>query len=40
MSMKEELKQMRQYLMTGVSYMIPVVVIGGVLIASHTSTNQ
>ncbi|WP_346356259.1 PTS fructose transporter subunit IIC [Azotosporobacter soli] len=32
--MKDELKQMRQYLMTGVSYMIPIVVIGGVLIAA------
>lgn len=31
--MREELKNMRQYLMTGVSYMIPIVVIGGVLIA-------
>ena len=29
----EELKRMRQYLMTGVSYMIPFVVIGGVFIA-------
>lgn len=29
----EELKQARQHLMTGVSYMIPIVVIGGVLIA-------
>jgi fructose PTS system EIIBC or EIIC component len=29
----EELQRVRQYLMTGVSYMIPVVVIGGVLIA-------
>jgi PTS system fructose-specific IIC component len=32
--MSEELKKIRQYLMTGVSYMIPIVVIGGVLIAS------
>lgn len=31
--MSEELKNIRQYLMTGVSYMIPIVVIGGVLIA-------
>jgi fructose-specific PTS system IIC-like component len=31
--MKEELKRWREYLMTGVSYMIPIVVIGGVLIA-------
>lgn len=31
--MKEELKRLREYLMTGVSYMIPIVVIGGVLIA-------
>ncbi|HHY80104.1 MAG TPA: PTS fructose transporter subunit IIC [Thermoanaerobacter sp.] len=31
--MKEELKRIREYLMTGVSYMIPIVVIGGVLIA-------
>ncbi|ERK31308.1 PTS fructose transporter subunit IIC [Clostridium intestinale] len=31
--MKEELKRFREYLMTGVSYMIPIVVIGGVLIA-------
>jgi fructose PTS system EIIBC or EIIC component len=31
--MKGELKKVRQYLMTGVSYMIPIVVIGGVLIA-------
>ena len=31
--MKGELKRVRQYLMTGVSYMIPIVVIGGVLIA-------
>ncbi|MDN5332643.1 MAG: fructose system or component [Tepidanaerobacteraceae bacterium] len=31
--MKDELKKIREYLMTGVSYMIPVVVIGGVLIA-------
>lgn len=31
--MVKELKKLRQYLMTGVSYMIPVVVIGGVLIA-------
>ncbi len=31
--MKEELKRIRVYLMTGVSYMIPIVVIGGVLIA-------
>lgn len=31
--MKEELKHLREYLMTGVSYMIPIVVIGGVLIA-------
>lgn len=31
--MNEELKNLRQYLMTGVSYMIPIVVIGGVLIA-------
>lgn len=31
--MNEELKNVRQYLMTGVSYMIPIVVIGGVLIA-------
>ncbi|SNX54326.1 PTS system IIC component, Fru family [Thermoanaerobacterium sp. RBIITD] len=31
--MKEELKRVREYLMTGVSYMIPIVVIGGVLIA-------
>ncbi|VBB06632.1 phosphotransferase system eiic [Lucifera butyrica] len=29
----DELKRIRQYLMTGVSYMIPFVVIGGVLIA-------
>lgn len=29
----EELKKARQHLMTGVSYMIPIVVIGGVLIA-------
>lgn len=29
----DELKRMRQYLMTGVSYMIPFVVIGGVFIA-------
>lgn len=29
----EELKKVREYLMTGVSYMIPIVVIGGVLIA-------
>ena len=28
-----EVKNVRQYLMTGVSYMIPGVVIGGVLIA-------
>jgi fructose-specific phosphotransferase system IIC component len=28
-----ELKKMRQYLMTGVSYMIPIVVIGGVFVA-------
>jgi fructose PTS system EIIBC or EIIC component len=31
--MKEELKRVREYLMTGVSYMIPIVVIGGVLVA-------
>ncbi|WP_378954190.1 PTS fructose transporter subunit IIC [Pelosinus sp. sgz500959] len=31
--MNQELKNIRQYLMTGVSYMIPIVVIGGVLIA-------
>lgn len=31
--MKEELKRIREYLMTGVSYMIPIVVVGGVLIA-------
>lgn len=31
--MKEELKRIREYLMTGVSYMIPIVVIGGVFIA-------
>ncbi|MCX7694357.1 MAG: PTS fructose transporter subunit IIC [Caloramator sp.] len=31
--MKEELKKIREYLMTGVSYMIPIVVIGGVFIA-------
>ncbi|MDD7795002.1 PTS fructose transporter subunit IIC [Clostridium sp. 'White wine YQ'] len=31
--MKEELKRLREYLMTGVSYMIPIVVIGGVFIA-------
>lgn len=31
--MKDELKKLREYLMTGVSYMIPIVVIGGVLIA-------
>lgn len=31
--MNQEFKNMRQYLMTGVSYMIPIVVIGGVLIA-------
>ncbi|MBL4935666.1 PTS transporter subunit EIIC [Clostridium sp. YIM B02515] len=31
--MKQELKRLREYLMTGVSYMIPIVVIGGVLIA-------
>ncbi|WP_461205630.1 PTS fructose transporter subunit IIC [Clostridium sp. DL1XJH146] len=31
--MKNELKNLRGYLMTGVSYMIPMVVIGGVLIA-------
>jgi fructose-specific PTS system IIC-like component len=31
--MKEDLKRLREYLMTGVSYMIPIVVIGGVLIA-------
>ncbi|GLC29503.1 PTS fructose transporter subunit IIC [Clostridium omnivorum] len=31
--MKDELKRIREYLMTGVSYMIPIVVIGGVLIA-------
>ncbi|ADD03258.1 PTS system, fructose subfamily, IIC subunit [Thermoanaerobacter italicus Ab9] len=31
--MREELKKVREYLMTGVSYMIPIVVIGGVLIA-------
>lgn len=30
---KEELTKVRQHLMTGVSYMIPIVVIGGVLIA-------
>ncbi|SET17893.1 PTS fructose transporter subunit IIC [Anaerobranca gottschalkii] len=30
---KEELKNVRSHLMTGVSYMIPIVVIGGVLIA-------
>ncbi|SHJ55706.1 PTS fructose transporter subunit IIC [Paramaledivibacter caminithermalis] len=31
--MKDEVKNLRSYLMTGVSYMIPIVVIGGVLIA-------
>lgn len=31
--MKEELKRLKEYLLTGVSYMIPIVVIGGVLIA-------
>ncbi|PAB57865.1 PTS fructose transporter subunit IIC [Anaeromicrobium sediminis] len=31
--MSNELKNLRTYLMTGVSYMIPIVVIGGVLIA-------
>lgn len=31
--MKSEVKNLRTYLMTGVSYMIPIVVIGGVLIA-------
>jgi fructose-specific PTS system IIC-like component len=31
--MNDELKRLREYLMTGVSYMIPIVVIGGVLIA-------
>ncbi|GAA0182551.1 hypothetical protein SH2C18_49110 [Clostridium sediminicola] len=31
--MKNELSKLRGYLMTGVSYMIPIVVIGGVLIA-------
>lgn len=31
--MNNELKRIREYLMTGVSYMIPIVVIGGVLIA-------
>ncbi|MFZ5968107.1 MAG: PTS fructose transporter subunit IIC [Bacillota bacterium] len=31
--MSEELKKIRTYLMTGVSYMIPIVVVGGVLIA-------
>lgn len=31
--MKDELKRLREYLMTGVSYMIPIVVIGGVFIA-------
>lgn len=31
--MKDELKKIRIYLMTGVSYMIPIVVVGGVLIA-------
>lgn len=31
--MKEEMKRLKEYLMTGVSYMIPIVVIGGVLIA-------
>ncbi|QZY55833.1 PTS fructose transporter subunit IIC [Crassaminicella profunda] len=31
--MKDEVKNVRTYLMTGVSYMIPIVVIGGVLIA-------
>lgn len=31
--MKEELKNVRIHLMTGVSYMIPIVVIGGILIA-------
>lgn len=31
--MKGEVKKLRTYLMTGVSYMIPIVVIGGVLIA-------
>lgn len=31
--MKDEVKKFRTYLMTGVSYMIPIVVIGGVLIA-------
>lgn len=30
---REELRNAKQYLMTGVSYMIPIVVIGGVLIA-------
>jgi fructose-specific PTS system IIC-like component len=31
--MKKQLSKFREYLMTGVSYMIPIVVIGGVLIA-------
>lgn len=31
--MNKEVKNLRTYLMTGVSYMIPIVVIGGVLIA-------
>jgi len=31
--MTQELRNVRRYLMTGVSYMIPIVVIGGVLIA-------
>lgn len=31
--MKEELKRWREYLMTGVSYMIPIVVIGGIFVA-------
>lgn len=31
--MKKQISKIREYLMTGVSYMIPIVVIGGVLIA-------
>lgn len=37
--MKNELKNLRGYLMTGVSYMIPIIVIGGVLIAASIALS-
>ncbi|MCL7745541.1 PTS fructose transporter subunit IIC [Halalkalibacter alkaliphilus] len=38
--MKEVLKQVRDYLMSGVSYMIPAVVVGGIFIAAALATGS